>query len=848
MLAAAHRSDHLGSCAMLEPAMQHVCHHHMQLPAETQAERAQQRFTSCSACFQPFHRPPEAEAVSPSFASAGFGSSSFPSSSAPPRAATALASRAIKQRAASPSSPSAMHSPEVTHSQCHVCNARYKAADAASTGVMAASWSQQEHCCDCGYVTKSPRSGPFKLGLARPASAGGRTAVRSAASRPLSADVGTAAGRSAYRSLPADGGTAARHSACRPLSADTSPAASRSACSPMPADVIRAVSHSACRPLPDDVIRAVTPAACRPSSDDVRTAANHSACRRLSADVIRAASPSACKPQSAGVDTCATPSACRPLPADVSTAGTRAADRPLLAAIEEAGKASTQSAAAVGLDGAVGDMLSQSLRSAAALTPVTKEQQGYRSPLSHLQQSFKLELGIPSSLAARVDEPVLEAGQGQHTRSSAVGSCCSLHDSGEVAHNAAAAHLVHQDGTLSHDTDLQVEVSPETSFLQMLDQCQQTDPDSLRVKLDQQQQTDASSATMADMPDCAKHSGCWSPLPVHAMTQQQVKARTLRSFKAQPQATAVATSGAPASTAVAAEPSEAFSSGLAVIQDDSDQGSHAAHAAGQLLQQDELCQLGAIIADRAQNIQPRPHAGSLSHLFGVGMPLHLQSAPPASGLPSTSEGVTMRASGIEDSVAGHAGCHASPTAADTSEAQAMSLPAVSAPDVRPRSCAAWQLETHVDNAPQPALQTLHAMMAHCSSSQGVPLSSGELGAVQQQQHPERVASAHAENEHKAGSTDAVDVGVETDHRWLLSTAWAEQRQWIAARRCSGEADAKWELDESGSVSGDSEGSVSSESTLRPSSVGRCRVNCGRNAKVPYFASTIWHHTVCLTTT
>lgn len=636
---------------------------------------------------------------------------------------------------------------------------------------MAASWSQQEHCCDCGYVPRSPSLGPLKLGLARPASAGGCRAVKSAAYRPLSADVNRAASHSAYRPLSADVGTPASPStAYRPLSADVGTAASFAAYRPMPADVMRAASLSACRAL------------------------------------------------SADVGTAATPTAGRPVPADMKGGG----------------KANMLSASAVGLDGAVGDVLSQSMRSAAALTPVTQEQQGYKSPLSHLQQSFKAELGVPTSFAARIGGPMLEAGQ--DTESSMAGRSCFLDGSAEVVQSAAAAHLVHQGGLWSHDTDQQLEVSPETSFLQMLDQCQQTDPDSLRVQLDPQQQTDTSFATMGGVPDFAKHSGCQLPQPADAVRQQQrVKARVLGSSNALPQATAVVPSAVPASTAAAADSSEAYNCGLAAILDDISQDSSTANAAAQLLQQDELCQLGAIIADKAQSMRPRPLAGSFSQLFGVGMPPHLQSAPhqdcTSSGLPS--EVVTVAASGREDRLAGHAGFHTPSVAADTSAAQAMSLPAVSAPDLGPCSGVAWQLGTHMDNAQQPALQPLSVMMAQCSSSsQGVPVSSAEPGLLQQQQqHAQRVASAHAEIDHQATTTDAVDVGVETDHRWLLGTAWAEQRQWIAARRRSGEADAKWELDESGSISGNSEGSVSSESTLRPSSVGRCRVNCGRNAKV-----------------
>ena len=622
---------------------------------------------------------------------------------------------------------------------------------------MAAIPSQQECCCDCGYVTRTPSKGTFKLRMARPASAGGCRAATAAA--------------------------------CRPLSADAS----------------RAATAAACRPLSAGTRKAVVPAACRP----------------LSADASRAATAAACRPLSAGASEAVAPAACRPLSADMS----------------KAGKAALHNTSAVGQDGAVGDLLSHSLHTAAALTPVTQEQQECRSPLSQLQQFFRAESWfqstpqeVPTSLAFTVDGPRFEGGQGRQEMPAMAGNPCDLHCSAEDVHSAAAAHhRVHQDAW-SNDMDQQLDVSPETSFLQRLDQCQQTDPEPPKAQLNQQQQTEAPSATMTDMPDCAQYTGCDDWQLVGAQQQQHVKAQTLGSSITQPQPTAVGTLAVSASTAAAVTSPQACSSSFAAVLSDNCKDRTAAR---QPLQQFEGCQLGAIVADTSQLMHPGPFAESASQ-WGNGMPPpHLSSAPPASAMPAASETVAVTASGATDSLAGHDKAFpTSSTAADTSAVCATSLPADSVTNDSPCRCAAQQLGTRVDNAQWPALQPLQVTVAPSNNgrSQGLSVCLADIIAAQQQR-PQHMCAAHAEIKHRDASTDVVGMGVETEHRWLLKTAWGEQRQWLAARRRSGEGDARWELDESGSMSDDSEGSVSSESTLRPSSVGRCRVNSGRHAKV-----------------
>ena len=91
-----------------------------------------------------------------------------------------------------------------------------------------------------------------------------------------------------------------------------------------------------------------------------------------------------------------------------------------------------------------------------------------------------------------------------------------------------------------------------------------------------------------------------------------------------------------------------------------------------------------------------------------------------------------------------------------------------------------------------------------------------------------------------------DQATETDAAWsirrhaqtqvagssfLTVSLSPDERRILARRYGMAHEDAAWPLTESASSGSDSEGSVISESNLRPSSVGRCRVNSGRHSKV-----------------
>lgn len=143
----------------------------------------------------------------------------------------------------------------------------------------------------------------------------------------------------------------------------------------------------------------------------------------------------------------------------------------------------------------------------------------------------------------------------------------------------------------------------------------------------------------------------------------------------------------------------------------------------------------------------------------------------------------------------------------------------------------------------------HSMFAEeqksslCSSSHRTGYTTEPSAVMHRQISPE----AHSIHSQQRGQCTA-DQATETD---ALQCNWLQQRQQtqagcstssalpsspgerrILARRYGMDRDETvWGLHDMGSSGSDSEGSVSSESNLRPSSVGRCRVNSGRHSQV-----------------
>lgn len=533
----------------------------------------------------------------------------------------------------------------------------------------------------------------------------------------------------------------------------------------------------------------------------------------------------------------------RPASADGCRLAIPLASRPSSADVCRASKAAVQRASAVGMNRALGDLLCHSQGRAVVPIPDLKGQQEFKSPLSQLQQSFRAELGFPSSTAAGLSGALLEAGQGHCKTNQTPGNHCHHTCPAEAElHTTAAPDLVHKTAS-SKDQD--PEVSPETSFLQKLDQCRLSDSmlpalPSSHLDRQQQQQAETLSISFGDMPGAGRHAGSQPLQSMDLQSRQQVETSLFRSCTAQSEATAVVAAAEAASTAVAASKAEAYSHELSIGPGDDSRGSSAGvTAAWRPVRHDELCQLHALAADKTQRLRPRLFAESYGD-----SELHLlfaSNSSPVSAVPAEPAAVTASSS-ASGSPAVHAMmlCSAASRQPDTicNDAEQPVLqtsPMVAAQSVYsrgqclpvppPGSSGPQQVSTSRSHVQQPVVQT--TALAACSinsSSQDLPVSPAESGRRQQHMHPFR-----AETEHRDAGTDAMTANVETDHR--QNTAWVEQRHWIAARRQSGRMDAKWELDESRSNSGDSEGSVSTESTLRPSSVGRCRVNSGRHAKV-----------------
>ena len=94
---------------------------------------------------------------------------------------------------------------------------------------------------------------------------------------------------------------------------------------------------------------------------------------------------------------------------------------------------------------------------------------------------------------------------------------------------------------------------------------------------------------------------------------------------------------------------------------------------------------------------------------------------------------------------------------------------------------------------------------------------------------------------QATETDALQCNMVQQQQRQQTQAWCStssslppspgERRILARRYGMDRDEAPWGLSDMGSNGSDSEGSVSSESNLRPSSVGRCRVNSGRHSQV-----------------
>lgn len=144
----------------------------------------------------------------------------------------------------------------------------------------------------------------------------------------------------------------------------------------------------------------------------------------------------------------------------------------------------------------------------------------------------------------------------------------------------------------------------------------------------------------------------------------------------------------------------------------------------------------------------------------------------------------------------------------------------------PSNVANEKQHDNVNNAVQ-AAGIRHSLYGHCSSSNSSQRQAQADGPASAALH--RQTSSHTGREEtQCRLVNTCDQATET----VTCVAMSPEDHRILAQRFGMEHDeADWVLNEADASGSGSEGSVSSESNLRPSSVGRCRVNSGRHSKV-----------------
>ena len=499
-----------------------------------------------------------------------------------------------------------------------------------------------------------------------------------------------------------------------------------------------------------------------------------------------------------------------------------AAVRPLSADTTKEGKPAVLRTFAAGPVRAFGSRPSPDLCSLDVLPVAAATDRRLKSPLSQLQQSFRAQLRPNSSLAAHAEDTPSKPGHPSPPGDISAGSqqACNCQEGAALlpaALPSAAPAPDMQQVACSKELTLGTELSPETSFLQMLDQCQQHGAGlPASAQPDIQQQLESLAVTLEDTTaNCS--TGCQLLRPASTQLQQeQPGARPLGppigKLPGGLEPVAANTAVSSASTFAAASWSGAASGGSAAMLGTED--STPVRAADKPMQQNELHQLSTGVAESRQRMQIcRLSTESLSQLCNDTMcqPLVLSPCPVAPAVPLKSRLLkhgTLPALATADTIA----VHKKPS------------PDASAADGTVHVHQPQKAEVKSGSSVQFPLQAGPAQAAR-NSNQGrqLPVSAEGARAKQQQQ------SLHVHPEHKDASTEAMCTSPENDQTQLFSKVWTAQQQWFAVRRRSDRVEAKWELTESDGS--DSEGSVSTESTLRPSSVGRCRVNSGRHAKV-----------------
>ena len=291
-------------------------------------------------------------------------------------------------------------------------------------------------------------------------------------------------------------------------------------------------------------------------------------------------------------------------------------------------------------------------------------------------------------------------------------------------------------------------------------------------------------------------------------------------------AAAEAPSAPPTATPAAAHQLLVPSSGLAASAQHAGQGQAlegavgTAGAQGQSQRSESLAQLRAVVAESHYGTRPQSPAQAHGQLYPG---LCTQTLPAASSHSGTAKTMGAKLPAVQSPFLMPVVSISTDVSSATADPHA---PASSTP--APSDGASKEQHGDITNLVLASGVRQKSHGGQCSSS---------IQSSQRQTHIDRPASAALHRQtscHRDCEQTQASLVSTCNHATQMVTcmSMSPQDRRILAQRFGMEHDeADWVLNEADASGSSSEGSVSSESNLRPSSVGRCRVNAGRHTKV-----------------
>jgi len=287
-----------------------------------------------------------------------------------------------------------------------------------------------------------------------------------------------------------------------------------------------------------------------------------------------------------------------------------------------------------------------------------------------------------------------------------------------------------------------------------------------------------------------------------------------------------APSAPPTATLAAAHQLLVPSGGLAASAQQAGQGQAlegafgTAGAQGQPQRSESLAQLRAVVAESRFGTRPQSTAQTDGQLYPG---LHTQTLPASSSHSRTAKTMGSKLPDLQSPIVMPVVSLSTDASSVTADPHA---PSSSTP--APSNGAKKEQHGDVTNLVQASSVRQRSYVEHCSSS---------IQSSQRQTHIVGPASAALHRQtscHRACEQTQARLVNTCDQATQMVTcmSMSPQDRCILAQRFGMEHhEADWVLNEADASGSSSEGSVSSESNLRPSSVGRCRVNAGRHSKV-----------------